>query len=327
MKVLFTNRLDSMWFSKIEELRREFPNVEFVTFKDVPNSHGLLKEADVVVGGHFSEEEIENAKNLKIIFVPWAGVNTIPWNVIKRKKIAVANTHANAKSVAEHAVALAIALMHRVVEYHNDLSKGVWHGFPVGAPYSDYWTPMCSKTCAVMGFGNIGKRIAKMLKAFDCRVIAFKKHISSTLEYADEVSFDIDYTISKSDVIFLALPLTPDTEGMFNWNVLSKMNGKFLISVSRGGLIVEEALYRALKERILSGAALDTWYQYPNSKESVTLPSAYPIHTFRNVVLSPHISGVTKESTVAMLEDTIENLKRYLESGEFSNAVDPNLMY
>ncbi len=328
MKILFTNRLNDMWLSEIYKLRKDFPDVDFVTFKETNHPRLLLKEAEGVVGGHFSEDEIKSAKNLRIIFVPWTGVNMLPWNVIKNRGIIVTNTHSNAESVAEHAVALCMALMGRIVEYHNDLSKGIWHGFPVKMPSSDFWIPLHSKTCGIVGIGNIGKNIAKILKAFDCHVIGFKKHPTESLpEYTDEVSTSLNDVISRSDIVFIAIPLTPETKGMLSWKVLSKMEGKFLINVSRGEIVDEEALYRSVKEGILAGVAIDTWYQYPSEKENVTLPSKYPIHSFKNVVISPHISGVTKESVYGMIKDTIENIKEYLRTGKALNRVNPDLMY
>ncbi len=328
MKIIFTNRLTKDWLEKIERLRKEFPGVEFITFREIEHPRTLLKEADGVVGGHFTPEEIENAKNLKVIFVPWTGVNMLPWDVIRKKKIVVTNTHSNAKTVAERAVALALSLTGRIVEYHNDLQMGIWHGFPVGLPESDYWTSVYGKTCAIIGFGNIGKNIAKMMKAFECRIIAFKKHQDENIpEYADELASDLETAVSKGDIIFVALPLTAETKGLFDEKVFSKMKGKFIVNVSRGEILDEKALYEALENGTLAGAAIDTWYQYPLGPSHATLPSRYPIHTFRNVVLSPHMAGVTRQNMTAMADDTIETIRTYLKDGKIRNKVDPNLIY
>ncbi len=328
MKVLFTNQLTDIWLSKIEELKREFPKVEFIIFKEAKHPRQLLRDADAVVGGHFSEEEIENSRNLKIIFVPWTGVNMLPWKIVRKKNIVVTNTHTNSRTVAERAVALSLALTGRIVEYHNDLSQGIWHGFPVGLPDSDFWTSLYGKTCTIAGFGNIGRNVAKMMKAFDCHIVAFKKHRTDEIPlFVDELIFDLETAVSKGDVIFVTLPFTPETKGIFDESILSKMKGKFLVNVSRGEIIEERALYFALKNGILAGAAIDTWYQYPAGSNSAVLPSKFPIHTFKNVVLSPHVAGVTKTSMNNMAQDTINTIKAYLKNGEILNRVDPNLMY
>ncbi len=328
LKIVFTNRLTETWVLEVESLKKEFPTVEFITFKDVSHPRSLLETADAVVGGHFSDEEIEKAKNLKVIFVPWTGVNMLPWDVIKKKNITVTNTHANSRTVAERAVALCLALTGRIVEYHNDLSKGVWHGFPVGLPKSDFWTSIEGKTCAVVGLGNIGRHVAKMIKAFDCHVVGFKKHpIENLPENVDEVTTDLDDAISKSQIVFITIPLTNETKNMFNSNVFSKMKDKLLINVSRGEVVNEEALYTSLKNGILAGAAIDTWYVYPNGKDNSVLPSKYPIHTFKNVVLSPHVAGVTEENIQKMAEDTLKNVRSYLKNGKVIDKVNLNLMY
>ncbi len=328
MKIVFTNQLTETWLSEVKSLKEEFPEVEFITFKDAQHPRALLETANAVVGGHFSDEEIEKAKNLKVIFVPWAGVNMLPWDVIRKKSITVTNTHANSKTVAERAVALCLALTGRIVEYHNDLSKGIWHGFPVGLPKSDFWTSIQGKTCAIIGFGNIGRHVAKMIKAFDCHVVGFKKHpIENLSENVDEVTTDLDIAISKSQIVFVTMPLTGETKNMFNSEVFSKMKGKILINVSRGEIVNEEALYTSLKDGILAGAAIDTWYQYPTGKENAILPSKYPIHSFKNVVISPHVAGVTEGNIKKMVKDTLKNVKSYLKSGKVIDKVNSNLMY
>ena len=105
------------------------------------------------------------------------------------------------------------------------------------------------------------------------------------------------------------------------------MKNKFLISVGRALIIDEYALYRALKEGILAGAAIDVWYNYPKSKDEVSLPSVYPIHTFKNVVISPHVGGFTVEGQTSMIDETIENIKSYLTVGAPLSKVDLDLEY
>ncbi len=328
LKIIFTNLLTEGWLLEVESLKREFPKIEFITFKDIDHPRRLLETADAVVGGHFSDEEIEKAKNLKVIFVPWTGVNMLPWKVIKKKNILVTNTHANSKSVAERAVALALALTGRIVEYHNDLSKGIWHGFPVGMPKSDFWTSIHGKTCAIVGLGNIGNHVARMLKAFDCHIVGFKKHpVESLPENVDEVTTDLSVAISKDQIIFVTIPLTDETKNMFDSDVFSKMKDKFLINVSRGEIVNEEALYTSLKNGILAGAAIDTWYVYPDGKDNSVLPSKHPIHTFKNVVLSPHVAGVTEENFQKMIKDTSKNVRSYLKTGKVIDKVNSDLMY
>ncbi len=328
MKVVFMNRLEESWQSEIEKLKREFPDSNFITFKDVKSTRDEMQSADVAVTGHISPEEIEKAENLKAIIVPWAGVNMLPWKEINEKKIKVANTHANASIVAERAIALCLAMTGKVVLYHNDLSRGIWHGFSGGNMTDDLWTSIRGKTCGIIGLGSIGLEMAKLLKGFDCKIVGFKKHpMKAPAEKVDEVTNDLEEVISKSEFIFVALPLTEETENLIDWDVLSRMKGKFLINISRGTIVSQKDLYNALKEGILAGAAIDVWYDYPLANDRVTLPSSYPIHDFPNVVLSPHVSGLTVESLRGMVADTLDNVRDFLKNGEFRKAVDPDLKY
>ncbi len=322
------NRLEAGWVEKLEALRTEFKDVEFAIPRDHSEALKLLETADGVVGDRFLPCEIEKAKNLKIIFVPWTGVNNLPWEEIRKRNIIVSNNHSNAKIVAERALALTLALMGRVVEYNNDLQKGIWHGFSGGDAESAFWTSLRSKNCGIVGTGGIGKEIAKLLKAFDCKTIGFKKQkVHEKIDFFDEITFDLEETVSKSDVVFIALPLTPQTKGIINHDIISKMKDKILVNVSRGDIIDEKSLYDGLKDGILAGAAIDTWYRYPSKDMPVTLPSSYPIHNFKNVVISPHVGSLTIEGVEGMLNATIENIRSYIKSGEPINVANPDLMY
>ena len=108
MKILFLNKFNDRWKERYYELKKEFPEVNFVATFDPAQRPIELKDADAVVTGRLLENEIENSPNLKVIFVPFTGLNTFPMDLIKSKRITVSNTHANAPYVAEHAVALAI---------------------------------------------------------------------------------------------------------------------------------------------------------------------------------------------------------------------------
>ncbi|BBJ27455.1 2-hydroxyacid dehydrogenase [Athalassotoga saccharophila] len=323
MKIVFFDIPEKSWVKKIENLKKEFKDALFISNGDLEE----IKDADGIVGGHISSEMISKAKNLKVIFVPWAGVNTLPWDEIKKRNVMVSNNHANAKIVAERALALALAVMGRVVEYHNDLSRGIWHGFSAGDPQSAFWTSIRGKTCGIIGVGSIGQEIAKLVKAFDCKVIGFKKRKIEKIDFIDEITLNLEEAVSKSDVIFVTLPLTPQTRGIINEKIISLMIGKFLINVSRGPVIDEKALYEGIRTKTLRGVAIDTWYRYPDEKNIATLPSAYPIHDFKNVVISPHVGSLTYEGVEEMINATIENVRSYLKNGRPLDIVDPELMY
>ena len=129
MNILFLNMFNEYWKEKYHNLKKEFPDVDFTATFNPGERAAALTKADAVVSGRLSKEEIENSPNLNAIFVPFTGLNNFPLEIINQKKIIMSNTHANARYVAEHAVALALGLLGRMAELHNDLKKGFWHHF------------------------------------------------------------------------------------------------------------------------------------------------------------------------------------------------------
>ncbi|AMW32528.1 Phosphoglycerate dehydrogenase [Fervidobacterium changbaicum] len=321
MTVLFLTKMIDYFVERVNDLKKEFPNDLFVIAKDREDAQRYIGEADVVVAGGLSPEQVINARNLKFVLVPWAGVNGLPIDLLAERGVIVANNHGNGKIVAERALGLALALMGRIVEYHNDLSKGIWHGYESGSKPEDFWFSLQGKRVTILGLGTIGRHLAKLLSGFECEIMGFKK----TVEPVDGVNYvtnNLEEAINFGKIIFIALPLTKETYHLINKELILQMQGKFLINVGRGQIIEEEALYYGLKNGILAGAAVDTWYLYPDADHSVQLPSRYPIHTFKNVVISPHVGGFTIEGQIGRIDETIENLRRILAGGMPKNIVD-----
>lgn len=329
MNVVFLNRLSEHWRPGIEKLEKEFPNAAFKKNSNPDDRAELLITANVIITGRITEDEIRSAQNLKIIFVPFTGLNHFPLKFIKERNILISNTHAQSKYVAEKAVALALALLGRVVEYHNGLKKGNWFRL---FDANDTWQSIRGKTCGILGYGSIGKNIAKILSAFECRIIGFKKHLGtrdiSEYTYADEITDNLTEVLDKSEIIFICLPLNNETKGLLSGKALINLQGKYLINVARGEIISENALFSALKEGTLAGAALDVWYNYPGkNQEGPVFPSNKPIYELPNVVISPHKSSNTTDAVNAMIDDTLENIRSYLLTGKTKNAVDKELYY
>ena len=326
MKIVFHNRLNPLWFQRIEELRHEFNHVDFVTDPDKVES--ALGSANALVTGVISLELIRRAQGLEIIFVPFAGVDGLPLDYARERGVKISNAHGNAPYVAERGIAMALAFYGKVIDYHNDLKESRWHGFAAHRGIRDTWDSIRGKTCAIIGTGEIGKQIAKLLNVFDCRVIGFKKRpVSETPEHFEQIRFDLDEALQEGELIFICLPLTAQTKGMFSAEVLSGLKGRFLVNLGRGGIVDEEGLYRTLKNGILKGAGIDVWYEYPKEGEDKRNPSEFPIHELPNVVLSPHVAGFTPQAATLNIEQTIENIRSYIQTGKAKFEVDPDLMY
>ncbi|MEO8513419.1 MAG: 2-hydroxyacid dehydrogenase [Ignavibacteria bacterium] len=314
MKILFLNKLSKDWEVQYNKLKEEFPEVEFTELTDQNERNNALGKADAVIAGRLTAQEIESSSKLKAVIVPFTGLNNFPIEIISRKKIKLYNTHANAPYVAEHAVALALALLGKVVPFHSDLKKGIWNRTK---EVDDMWMTIRNKKIGILGYGHIGIYIAKYLRVYDTHIIGFKRNIPVNKdEYADEISNDISEVLGKSDIIFNVLPLNPETRGIINAENLAQMQGKYIISVGRGETIQEEPLYNALKDNILAGVALDVWYNYPGKKEEPVLPANFPFWELPNVLLSPHKSSHTTGAVNAMIEDTCQNIRIFISSNK-----------
>jgi phosphoglycerate dehydrogenase-like enzyme len=326
MKIVFYNRLNRLWVQRIEELRREFEHVDFVTDPDEVKS--ALGSANALVTGGISLELIQRAQGLEMIFVPFAGVDGLPLDYVKKRGVKISNAHGNAPYVAERGIAMALAFYGKVIDYHNDLKECRWHGFAAHRGIRDTWDSIRGKACAILGTGEIGKQIAKLLNVFDCKVIGFKKRpVSETPKHFEQITLDLDEALQEGELIFICLPLTAQTKGMFSAEVLAGLKGKFLVNLGRGGIVDEEGLYRALKNGILKGAGIDVWYEYPKEGEDQRNPSKYPIHELSNVVLSPHVAGFTPQAATLNVEQTIDNIRAYLKTGKPVFEVNADLMY
>ena len=128
--------------------------------------------------------------------------------------------------------------------------------------------------------------------------------------------------VEQSDFIVISLPLTPKTENLIDENILRKMKGKYLINIGRGNIINEKFLYCSLKDRTLTGAGIDTWYQYPDKESPEKLPSKYAFHELDNVVMSPHNAGYTDKAIEENILQIYNNIRRIFYDREPENRVN-----
>jgi phosphoglycerate dehydrogenase-like enzyme len=319
MNILFLNKFNDYWKKQYGILRADFPDVEFTATYEPAERAEFLKITDAVICGRLSKEEIENSPNLKAIIVHFTGLNNFPLEFIKQKGILIANTHAQAHVVAEHAIALALALMGRIIDFHWDLKKGIWNR---SIESNDMWISMYNKRVGIIGFGHIGQKIAMLLKPFNCRITGFKQNITNeSLFPADELSNDLIKVIDENEVLFIALPSSEATKSIISKELLMKMDGKFLINVGRGDTVNEDGLYESLKQGILAGAALDVWFNYPGKKEGPVMPATKPFWELPNVVFSPHKSSHVQQAINEMIDETFENIRTFIKTGKPKNIV------
>jgi len=224
--------------------------------------------------------------------------------------------------VAEHAIAVLLALAKRLPQAMQYQAKHVWsqdqlwHGSPPPREVSD-------STVLIVGMGSIGREFAARAKALGMKILAIRENPAKGLEGADAVysSSQIDEILPQTDYVLLCTPVTPATTGIMNAARLSKMKpDAYLINVARGPLIDEAALFDALQHRRIAGAALDVFNEEP-------LPANSPFWSLDNILITPHTAAVTDRLWERHYRLIVDNMKRFLAGQPLLNQVDKHRGY
>ncbi len=284
-----------------------------------------MKQAEIIIGGELTESDIDIAKNLKLFQIPFSGVDKQNSEAFKKYPgIAVCNTHGNSHAVSEHAICLLLALAKNLVNNDQDLRKGKWHGFITKEPTIQ----LHGKNLGIIGLGSIGLEIASKARSLGMNIYAIKRSFQKeeqldkryNLKYLGDQE-KLAYVIKKSDFIIVSVPLTDKTKNMFNEELLKLMKNKYLINIGRGNVINEKALYESLKNKYLAGAAIDTWYQYPDKAHPERLPSRYAFQELSNVIMSPHNAGYSDQAIEENILSVYKNIARVFYGEEPENKV------
>ena len=291
------------------------------------------EHADIFLGANITSRLINSAKKLKLIQIPWTGIDTLDFNLLKKIEIPVCNSHSNALAVAEYSIALLLSLMKQIPYHDAKLRAGEWCR-PNSSGPADFFPPekIWGKNVTVWGGGSIGMKIAKMMSGFTVNVTIVVRDERNTdnLPYHYETfSFEkIKEILGATDILFICLPLTNETRGIIDTELFSVMKpSSFIVNTSRGEIIDEDALYQALSKKKIGGAAIDTWYNYPTKANPCAFPSKhYPFQLLHNVILSPHRAGFIK-GELPHLDDAIENINRFSIGKPLLNEIDFNHGY
>jgi len=308
-----------------------------------PEIIAATKNAEILMGPYVTEEILEQAlpKNggkLKLIFVPWTGIDRLNFDLLRKYPVTVANSHGNARTVAEHAIALLLTASKNIIHHDRLLRKGDWSSRFKHMPS----VSITGKTVGLLGYGAIGTECAKLLKGFDVKIIGCRrtpeKSTDEQKKLAEKVYSitELKTFLNEVDVVINSLPLTHDTTDILNKKEFEWMkNGVILVNVGRGPTINEEAIYNAVKEGKVFAAGLDPQWKYPprgsigeRDPTEKNYPSNFPIHEFDQVVLSPHRAADLAEGYERKhWFDVVENIIRIYKDEKPTNIVDLDLSY
>ncbi|QND62502.1 hydroxyacid dehydrogenase [Mesorhizobium loti] len=250
------------------------------------------RNADIViVRAPLPPQLFDDAKQLRAAIRHGAGLDMIPMEAASAAGVLVANVPAvNARSVAEHVMFTALALLRQFRRVDRDLRGKGWLA---GREHANANIELAGKTIGIVGLGAVGQAVGHIAAhGFDLKVVATTRSMQPA---PDKVGFlSIDALVEQSDIIVLCCPLTPETRGLISRERIARMKPHaLLINVSRGPVIDDDALIEALQERRIGGAALDVFATQP-------LPSNHPYFGFDNVIITPHMAGITEESMMRM---------------------------
>jgi phosphoglycerate dehydrogenase-like enzyme len=263
-------------------------------------------EADVVsVSGMWKNDIISHATKLKFVQSISSGMDQYSKEMLGAKGIRLASAAGvNARAMAEHALALILAVYRRLPEARDNQHKKVWRGMLGDLTQRE--DELGGKTLLVVGMGRIGSHLAKLAKAFDMKVIGIRRDPKAGTNGADEIHGmgDLVKLVPQADIVALTCALTPETTGLMSAAAFAAMKpSSVFVNVARGKVADEAALIATMEGNKIWAAALDVTAEEP-------LPAASPLWTMPSVLITPHTAGETRAYEDNVIDILIENLDR-----------------
>jgi len=285
-----------------------------------------LPGVDVLVTMAFTREMGAAAGRLRLVQVPGAGLDRIDRAALPAGA-RLANAYGHETGIAEFVLGAMLSLTRGLPRLDAALRRGIWESqWAVGVPAPPPWTEMAGKTVGIVGYGRIGQCVARRARAFDMEVLAVRRDPAQSAgdALAQVNGLDrLDELVGRADYLVLTLPLTAESRGLIGEARLNAMKPTaVLVNVSRAEIVDGAALYRALAEQRLGGAALDVWYRYPTDA-SPTFPAPQPFHELPNVLMTPHVSGWTDGMLEARARLIAENIHRAARGEAPVNEIAP----
>lgn len=283
-----------------------------LTLKDNPylsTAEGLLIRSRALI----TADLLKQAKKLQVVITATSGFDHIDLEATQKWGITVMNTpNANRESAAQLTLTLMLGLNQRLLEAHRLTKAGLWRQESV------LGTELADKTWGIVGLGRIGSRVAELAHAFKMSIIAYDPYLGDeTFEKYQAKRVSYEELLKLSDVISFHVPKTKETHKMLNASHFEYINREvFLVNTSRGTVIDEESLVKALENRWLRGVALDVFEKEP-------LPRTSKLLNFPEVLMTPHIGAYTEDAFIRASEEAVIKLIHFFRDGTTSDTLPP----
>ena len=301
------------------DLKKKFSKYgEYIEYEDTDSSEidERIKDVDVVITTRIKlgKKQFEKAEKLKLILVTATGFNHIDVKSANEFGIKVANVSGySTNSVAQLAITFLLNGLTPVNRYYDEVKDGKWMDITV-PDYQKYpIDDVNGKILGIVGFGNIGKRVAQVAEILGMEVMVAKNtekdnaKTGSVIEKDGFLRYELDEVLEKCDVLTLHVPLTDSTRNLINLEKMKKMKkSAVILNLARGPVINQEDLYFALKNKIIKSAAVDVTSIEPIEKNS-------KLFELDNILITPHIAWKSEKSMIKLMDDVEKNLKLFLE--------------
>ena len=294
--------------------------VEILPQDNGPGVPAALGSAEIVVSGAWTRA-YPPAPRLAFLQVPLAGIDQVDVAALP-KGVAVCNAYGHEPAIGEFAVLAMLAWRHRLFDIALSFRAGSWEWSPLrGGPLRG---EIAGATVGIVGLGAIGREVGRRTALLGCRVLAANRTPRETPPFVERLYplAELDAMLRECDFVVLSCALVPQTKGLIDAARLAAMKrDAYLINLARGPVADEDALYRALADGTIGGAALDTWWRYPDAAEPNPRPSRFPFHELGNVLMTPHCSPWTEATVERRSRDIARNLDRFARGEPVANLL------
>jgi phosphoglycerate dehydrogenase-like enzyme len=320
MKALFLGTLAASQAMPIIEFITADIRTEVLDSNEPAQADAALADADVLLTGAW-RSGFPAVPKLRLLQVPLAGTDGIDVSSLPRG-VTLCNAYGHEPALGEFAIMMMLAWRHRLFEIATSFREGSWSWSPIvgGAVRGE----IGGQTVGIVGLGHIGREVAWRSAALGCRVLAVNRTMREKPAPVEHVFSwtELDRMLGECDIVVLSCALTPETTGLIDARRLAAMKpGAFLINLARGPIAGEQALYRALRDGVIGGAALDTWWRYPSADDPAPRPSSYPFHELPNVIMTPHCSPRTDGTIERRSRNVARNIDRFVRGEPLENVV------